>query len=181
MCCFACNATDCCENFVDCVKDCCRSCCAKKSRPIQPYVAPPPPVQLVQPTPIQPVAPAKPVTHKPIVQPPPPSTSVTAPTGADLTSQISYPPKNWQSGTFSSFSGTATNGPCNFTRTELQDLLKQSQFGANEAMFDAYFTKNGHQVVCASCSKPIGRHAVDAKSRPGRPQQQNDSINTYMV
>jgi hypothetical protein len=53
--------------------------------------------------------------------------------------------------------GAAT--ACTFTRQELQDLFKESRFGAEQGLYSAYFRADpmgGH--VCLACGLPIGRH-----------------------
>jgi hypothetical protein len=49
---------------------------------------------------------------------------------------------------------------CSLTRTELDEYLRQSGYGQNEAMFNCYFTRapNVAAPLCIACQQPIGEH-----------------------
>lgn len=49
---------------------------------------------------------------------------------------------------------------CQYTRPELEKLLADSGYGANQPMFNTYFRQNpaGGPPLCATCGQPLGAH-----------------------
>jgi len=58
-------------------------------------------------------------------------------------------------------------GGCTYSRQELQDLLKESDYGQNYGAYNAYFTSDGTGGhLCRTCNRPLGQHPGAAMPQP---------------